>query len=183
MYVDIIISSLIVITGRFKCLFQVVRNSVDFRCNCHGISGACTSKSCWVIHAATFERVGDLLKQRYEKAVRVDTSLSDSREGKVPAALILPHTGFIKPPKEKLVYLDKSPIYCDPLPAKGVAGTKGRVCNAQSNGSDSCDTLCCGRGYNKIAVTTKKRCKCHFLWCCQVSCQICRSDEEKTVCK
>lgn len=167
----------------FKCLFQVVGKSVDFRCNCHGISGACTSKSCWAIHASEFERVGDIIKQLYKKAVLVSTSFSNSREGKIPGALVLPGTVFVKPPKEKLVYLDKSPMYCDPLPTKGVPGTKGRVCKSHSNDSDSCDTLCCGRGYNKIAVTTKKQCKCHFFWCCEVRCEICRSDEEKTVCK
>lgn len=50
--------------------------------------------------------------------------------------------------KTELIHIHKSPNYCVEDPQKGILGTSGRVCNKNSTGSDSCDLLCCGRGYN-----------------------------------
>lgn len=50
--------------------------------------------------------------------------------------------------KTDLIHIHKSPNYCVEDPKKGILGTSGRVCNKNSTGSDSCDLLCCGRGYN-----------------------------------
>ncbi|KZS00711.1 putative Protein Wnt [Daphnia magna] len=50
--------------------------------------------------------------------------------------------------KTELIHIHKSPNYCVEDPKKGILGTSGRVCNKNSTGSDSCDLLCCGRGYN-----------------------------------
>jgi wnt family len=50
--------------------------------------------------------------------------------------------------KGDLVHIHKSPNYCVEDPVKGIPGTAGRVCNKSSTGPDSCDLLCCGRGYN-----------------------------------
>ena len=57
--------------------------------------------------------------------------------------------------KTDLIHIHKSPNYCVEDPKKGILGTSGRVCNKNSTGSDSCDLLCCGRGYN-TQVTNKK---------------------------
>ncbi|CAB4016285.1 Wnt-7b-like [Paramuricea clavata] len=162
---------------------QAVRKSLVPHCNCHGVSGACTSKTCWEILSSSFERVGRFLKARYETATLVEPSYTDTREGKTPIVLILPGTVFVKPRKEKLVYLDKSPTYCDPIPNKGVAGTRARLCDHLSKDTDGCDALCCGRGYNKIVFTTTKRCRCRFFWCCEVKCATCKIEREQTVCK
>ena len=50
--------------------------------------------------------------------------------------------------KQDLVHIHKSPNYCVEDAKKGILGTSGRACNKNSTGSDSCDLLCCGRGYN-----------------------------------
>lgn len=50
--------------------------------------------------------------------------------------------------KDELVHIHKSPNYCVKDPKKGILGTYGRYCNKTSRGADSCDLLCCGRGYN-----------------------------------
>ena len=50
--------------------------------------------------------------------------------------------------KTDLIHIHKSPNYCVQDAKKGILGTSGRVCNKNSTGSDSCDLLCCGRGYN-----------------------------------
>ena len=57
----------------------------------------------------------------------------------------------IPPSKTDLIHIHKSPNYCVEDPKKGILGTSGRVCNKNSTGSDSCDLLCCGRGYNTQA--------------------------------
>ena len=167
-----------------KCLFQAVDKSlVDFHCNCYGASGACTSKTCWKIISSSFGRVGRFLKERYKDAMLVSTHYSDSREGRVPNVLFVTGTGFAKPPKDKLVYLEGSETYCDAIPSKGIAGTRGRVCDHTSPHSGGCHKLCCGRGYNKIAFETKKDCRCRFHWCCWVKCEKCKIKETRTVCK
>ncbi len=165
-------------------MFQAVRKSlVDSHCNCHGISGACTSKTCWKILSSSFKRVGLFLKERYAKAMLVSPEYSKTREGRIPRVLVLTGTRFVKPPKERLVFLDKSPTYCDPLPKKGVAGTRGRECKHLSEHSDGCRALCCGRGYNKIVFVAETQCRCQFHWCCKVKCQTCTKEKERTVCK
>lgn len=50
--------------------------------------------------------------------------------------------------KQDLVHIHKSPNYCVHDPVRGIPGTQGRECNKTSSGPDSCDLLCCGRGYN-----------------------------------
>lgn len=54
----------------------------------------------------------------------------------------------LKAGKGDLVHIHKSPNYCVQNPAEDIPGTSGRVCNKTSHGPDSCDLLCCGRGYN-----------------------------------
>ena len=60
--------------------------------------------------------------------------------------------------KADLIHIHKSPNYCVEDPKKGILGTSGRVCNKNSTGSDSCDLLCCGRGYNTQVTKTMKPC-------------------------
>ena len=64
-----------------------------------------------------------------------------------------------------------------------ISGTHGRVCNKKNRGSDSCHTMCCGRGYNVIKTNIKERCNCKFHWCCYVECKTCTKNVELTVCK
>lgn len=48
---------------------------------------------------------------------------------------------------KELVHIQKSPNYCKQDFENGVLGTEGRKCNSTSMGPDSCNKLCCGRGY------------------------------------
>ena len=62
------------------------------------------------------------------------------------------------PKRRELVYLDQSPNYCLHNPKLGILGTQGRECSKNSNGPDSCDLLCCGRGYNtEVGMTCRRR--------------------------
>lgn len=59
----------------------------------------------------------------------------------------------------------------------------GRQCNKSSVGSEGCDLLCCGRGYNAYMEEVVERCHCKYHWCCYVVCKRCRRLVEKYVCK
>lgn len=50
-------------------------------------------------------------------------------------------------------------------------------------GSDSCDLMCCGRGYNPYTEKLVERCHCKYHWCCYVTCKKCERIVEKYVCK
>lgn len=58
-----------------------------------------------------------------------------------------------------------------------------RQCNKTSSGSDSCDLMCCGRGYNPYTERVVERCHCKYHWCCYVTCKKCDKTVEKYVCK
>lgn len=62
--------------------------------------------------------------------------------------------------KGDLVHIHKSPNYCVEDSGKGIPGTAGRVCNKSSTGPDSCDLLCCGRGYNTQVRLPRKHVRC-----------------------
>jgi hypothetical protein len=49
-----------------------------------------------------------------------------------------------------------------------------RSCNTSSHGYDSCEDMCCGRGYSTISVEKVERCQCKYHWCCYVQCKVCR---------
>lgn len=82
-----------------------------------------------------------------------------------------------------LLYYQKSPNYCEAIPSIDVPGTSGRECNRTTTSSDSCSSLCCGRGYNLQRRKRVERCNCKFIWCCTVECQTCNVEEWISVCK
>lgn len=53
------------------CLFpylpQAVYNLANVACKCHGVSGSCSLKTCW-LQLADFRRVGEFLKEKYDSA-------------------------------------------------------------------------------------------------------------------
>ena len=50
-------------------------------------------------------------------------------------------------PNGALLYITKSPNFCDKDLKRGILGTSGRKCSIDSNGQDGCDEMCCNRGY------------------------------------
>ncbi|XP_076226051.1 protein Wnt-2 isoform X2 [Nomia melanderi] len=87
------------------------------------------------------------------------------------------------PKRSELVFLQPSPNYCEPDLAQGSLGTQGRYCNRTSKGTDGCDLMCCGRGYNTHQFTRTWQCRCKFHWCCQVHCETCTERTEEYTCK
>lgn len=65
----------------------------------------------------------------------------------------------------------------------GSLGTAGRVCNKASRGTDGCEVMCCGRGYDTTRITRITKCECKFHWCCAVRCKECEDTVDVHTCK
>ncbi len=167
-------------------IFQAVRKTLRITCKCHGVSGSCTTKTCWH-QLADFTDIGQYLKRKYRRAVRVDFQngalyKTKSSRRDIPT---------IK--KTDLVYLEKSSDYCRINNTAGSYATLGRQC-VRPAGKDkersnrwerrSCRHLCrdCGLRVNKQMVTVKTKCNCKFHWCCEVRCQTCVEDQAILTC-
>ncbi|KAK3599048.1 hypothetical protein CHS0354_012536 [Potamilus streckersoni] len=168
-----------------------VTTEMKQECKCHGMSGSCTIKTCWM-RLPLFRAVGDLLKDRFDGASRVLPGNAGSMETegnngggrrKRRKFTLLPANTNHKPPgKKDLVYFEDSPNFCEKDTSIGFIGTKGRECNATSLGIDGCDLMCCGRGYKSESYTVRERCSCTFHWCCQVKCKVCTRTKIRHTC-
>ena len=47
--------------------WQAVYNNANVACKCHGVSGSCSLKTCW-LQLADFRRIGEFLKEKYDSA-------------------------------------------------------------------------------------------------------------------
>lgn len=151
-------------------------------CKCSGVSGSCTTRICWTT-LPQFRSVGDRLALVYGRAKMVEP-IRGQRAMK-PIFLKLKRSAVPqkKPPWRELVYLHKSPDYCDYDPAVGSLGTRGRQCNRTSVGTDGCEDMCCGRGFDARVQMITKRCRCKFHWCCYVTCEECSELLEECRCR
>ena len=144
-------------------------------CKCHGISASCAYKTCWKA-LAPFGAVGSYLRDKYHTGVPVTVNQSSNNlvvaQGKSP----------VKPSRDDLVFLEKSPDYCVRDSNTGSLGTAGRVCETTTLGNGNCGILCCGRGFQTIQIEEEYQCSCKFHWCCLVECQTCRKTVDKHVC-
>ncbi|KAI8427532.1 hypothetical protein MSG28_002054 [Choristoneura fumiferana] len=167
-----------------------VQTEMRQECKCHGMSGSCTVKTCWM-RLPSFRSVGDALKDRFDGASRVmmhnaelePAPRNDAAPHRAPRRnrygfQLRPHNPDHKSPGTKdLVYLEASPGFCEKNPRLGIPGTHGRACNDTSIGVDGCDLMCCGRGYRTETMTVLERCNCTFHWCCEVKCKSCRTEK------
>nr|ALL53299.1 Wnt10 ligand [Thamnocephalus platyurus] len=159
----------------------VVSHNTEMKCKCHGMSGSCEMKTCWRA-TPDFRRVGTILKDRYDYAILIDQSALGNGARGNPKRL-LPRNRRKTPSETDLLYYERSPTFCEAKADVGFPGISGRRCNRTSTDVDSCDSLCCGRGYNTIRQRRVERCRCRFKWCCEVECENCTIEEWITVCK
>ncbi|XP_063833984.1 protein Wnt-7b [Ostrinia nubilalis] len=165
---------------------KVVKEMVRRECKCHGVSGSCAVRTCWRA-LPPFPAVGAALRDKLRRAKHVVAEEYDLR-GLHARAVALRHPRLVvrrtgKPPrKSELVFLAKSPQYCEPDAAAAAPGTHGRHCNRTSKGEDGCDLLCCGRGYSTVTLVREAKCRCQFHWCCSVSCHSCVTRTDTHVC-
>uniref|UniRef100_A0A183GUC7 Protein Wnt n=1 Tax=Heligmosomoides polygyrus TaxID=6339 RepID=A0A183GUC7_HELPZ len=182
---------------------KILKRHTAPKCKCHGVSGACNLKTCWM-QLPTMRQVGNILQNKYKSAIRVQVSCSCSAtvvEGRIAQALLQVNSrGNLQLVADQLskasggkrktralptdlVYMDDSPDYCRQDRATGTLGTHGRVCRRGTDGPDGCDSLCCGRGYNTYTVEQTTKCNCKFEWCCKVVCEMCTNTTQVDICK
>lgn len=175
---------------------QVVRAQAKIVCRCHGVTTSCNMKTCQR-EISEFRVIGDALHKKYDNAVRVKLEKKNDKKVSKKAKNVhlvvkrkkngdyrrdnskLRSTNK-RPAIDTMVYLRDSPDYCV---RNEFPGTGGRECSTESYGSDSCDELCCGRGYRSMQVVTKSRCRCKFHWCCEIRCKECTKVETKHMCR
>ncbi|XP_073254961.1 protein Wnt-8b-like [Porites lutea] len=158
------------------CLKQVVRGSLKKECKCHGVTGSCNLKTCWK-QLAPFAVVGSVLKQKYLTAVPVSFKKNKLHEKE----------GRDRPlsrKSKKLVYLDSSPDYCVRNTTAGSLGMLGRTCTRDAGHTEECRSLC--QSCNLRAQTKEHykqiKCRCKFVWCCTVKCELCTVKYSLTTC-
>ncbi|CAB3368947.1 Hypothetical predicted protein [Cloeon dipterum] len=194
-----------VILHNYRAGREAVSKNARQRCKCHGVSGSCTLSTCW-LGIPEFRSVGNTLMGKFKTAIFVkqdnlgrnagrneleiaeetDNSINFLR-GRTRRYYLWKNSTHLKnqhmePQVSELLYFKESPTFCNE--ADDSPGTVGRRCNKSSTGTDGCDTMCCGRGYDSIRAEKRyEKCSCRFEWCCQVMCKNCTIDEEVTVCK
>ncbi|XP_023660903.2 protein Wnt-7a-like isoform X1 [Paramormyrops kingsleyae] len=159
---------------------KILEKNMQQECKCHGVSGSCTTRTCWTT-LPKFRELGNILKDKYSIAVHVEPVVINHKRR--PFLKIKKPNSYRKPLVTDLVYIDKSPNYCEGDPATGSVGTRGRACNRTAQQPGSCDLMCCGRGYNTHQYSRVWQCNCKFLWCCYVKCNTCSERTEVYTCK
>ncbi|CAB4005228.1 Wnt-1-like isoform X1 [Paramuricea clavata] len=154
---------------------KIVKATTKKVCKCHGSSSSCTMKTC-MKKLETFNKVGQVLYEKYTTAIRViyhNGSLRDEANKTVTKK------------KTKLIYYTPSPDYCHANRTLKIAGVEGRVCEAATNSDfKKCRKLCedCGLKMKLQAVTRKVKCNCKFVWCCFVKCDECKKQVFTATC-
>nr|WCP86875.1 WNT 2-1 [Cyprinus carpio] len=154
---------------------KAVKRFMNLECKCHGVSGSCNVRTCWLA-MADFRQTGDYLRKKYNSAIQVVMN-------QYGTSFTSAYRMFKRPTKNDLVYFEDSPDYCIWDHESGSAGTGGRVCNRTSRGADSCEVMCCGRGYDTSRVSRTTKCECKFHWCCAVHCRDCQEEVDVHTCK
>uniref|UniRef100_A0AAU7E8Q9 Protein Wnt n=1 Tax=Terebratalia transversa TaxID=34513 RepID=A0AAU7E8Q9_TERTR len=164
---------------------RAVRKTLKLTCKCHGVSGSCTTKTCWH-QLADFRAVGGFLKKRYFKAIMVDLQQGGNQYGNGGR-----NTELKAVSKNDLAYLESSPDYCFANKTLGTRGMLGRQCvrpkkkeKGKSWERRSCRRLCkaCGLKVRKQLVKVVSSCNCKFQWCCHVKCETCVKTVKKLFC-
>lgn len=162
---------------------EIIRNNLWTRCKCHGMSGNCNVKTCWLAQPK-FPEIGKKLKDRYDSAHEMEFEYKIKKNGKKKFKKLVPkYKEYLPPSPLDFIYYDESPDYCTNNNSLGISGTKGRPCNISSSGVDGCELMCCRRGYNVDIVEESKSCNCQFVWCCSVKCDTCTEAVPKYTCK
>jgi hypothetical protein len=190
---------------------QAVRKTMTLVCKCHGVSGSCSTRTCWH-KLAPFSRVGALLKRKFAQAVHVEShngvlrlslpspSISSSHNRRVMDNSAGSSSGLRARRNNKgssirpghLVFLAPTGDTCW---QNGTSLVQGRRCVpartrrgtavASPEEARSCSVLCksCGLRVASSVVQVDENCGCKFHWCCAVKCKKCSHSTEIFECQ
>lgn len=155
---------------------KVIRLSLKRECKCHGVTGSCNLKTCWR-QLQPLDVIGSKLKLKYRNALRVqfvNNKLQEEVKNKVSSTRM----------DKKLVYLEASPDYCKRNNIRGSPGMLGRTCSSDDVTTNRCKSLCHACSLKSITVEHYKqiKCRCQFVWCCSVKCDLCTRKFSETTC-
>lgn len=74
--------------------------------------------------------------------------------------------------EDEMLYLDDDVNYCSTN--KGQYSSTGRRCSLNDTRTDSCNKICCGKGYREQKIEVHTKCRCKFVYCCRVECDTCK---------
>jgi len=92
-------------------MLQAVRRQMKLQCKCHGMSGTCSTRTCWLA-IQQFRLVATSLRRRYDGATRVQVAQDANR-------LVVANRAHKKPTRRDLIYLEQSPDFCEYDPRTG----------------------------------------------------------------
>ncbi|MGH0149546.1 UNVERIFIED_CONTAM: hypothetical protein FKN15_024299 [Acipenser sinensis] len=108
-----------------KCGRIAVKRFMKLECKCHGVSGSCTLRTCWLA-MSDFRKTGDFLWKKYSGAIQVTMNQDGT-------GFTVANKNFRKPTKNDLVYFENSPDYCLMDKAAGSLGTAGGAIQVTMN--------------------------------------------------
>lgn len=77
---------------------------MKLECKCHGVSGSCSMRTCWLA-MSDFRRTGDYLRKKYNTAIEVTMNQDGT-------GFMVADKDFKGSTKNELVYVENSPDYC-----------------------------------------------------------------------
>ena len=124
--------------------------------------------------------VAGVLRRKYGRSLHAIIIPSPSPQ----QVLIVERENLQKVRTKKMIYFDPSPNYCIADPYYNITGIAGRACTLNyTSSSHHCDNLCCDHGYETFTFTKPIPCKCKFIWCCKVECEICYTTGTRYRCR
>jgi wnt family. len=156
-------------------MYQELNNGEHISCTCNGATAGCTVKFCHR-RLVLLQDVANRLLNKYENAIKashenilINTHNWDTENKGILTADSSPYT-VSNSYKDTLVFLDNVD-YCSTN--KGVYSSTGRRCSLDKSSLDGCDKICCGKGHRERRIEIHSKCKCKFVYCCNVACETC----------
>ena len=155
-------------------ILQELQKGEQIACRCNGVTAGCAFQFCHR-RIVEFKHVANRLTQKYESAVKVnDRSWRSQTLPNAPA----PNKVFTitEEYKDKMLYLSDGPNQC--RVTKGYQSVSRRQCVLDKSKTNSCDKLCCQRGYRERVIEVHSQCRCKFVYCCKVVCDTCKGSKK-----
>ncbi|XP_050733120.1 protein Wnt-9a-like isoform X2 [Eriocheir sinensis] len=187
-----------------------VTNAAKKICKCHGPSGSCVMKTCW-IQLPAFLTSGGSLKSQYQRSALariINEAQIMNRASRTPRGgrergeaarrrrkNRIHGNKLMKTPDEiresrrdrrgrSMLGEPSQLVYLDASP---------NFCNRNKFGpgtrgracerGEGCRRLCCGRGYDTSVAEVTEPCRCRIEFCCEVRCDNCTRQVELYTCK